>query len=171
MVVFHWQLLPVLELIEKLTFQFSPSILRRQQDSIAGSKYEGVKTSRKQLMDDTDSEKDANEYGGDSDSTRGPPGEDEEATDDEGHSEEFTPTDSDNDDHQGDQKEQIIQKASKRVSSQEPPDDLSSTLKQKRDEDHRKGKTVSRQLVGSQYTQNSPFFNCVLLLESLGHSP
>jgi len=152
MVVFHWQLLPVLELIEKLTFQCSPSTLRRQQDSITDLKYEGVKTSRKQLMDDTDSERDMNEYSDGSDSTRGSPDEDEGTTGDEGHSEELTPTDSDNDDHQGDQKEQIIQKASKKVSSQEPPEDFSSALKQKRDGDHRKGKAVSRQLVGSQCT-------------------
>lgn len=119
-----------------------PSGLRKLQDSIADPKYDGIKTSRKKLMEDNGSD-----YGseGDDDGTSSEleRDEDEEELDNkipssqsEPESEPDTPTIS-------------TTFAAKSPTSYEDPkhtENLSSTLRKTRDEDRKKGKAVSKQI-------------------------
>ena len=114
----------------------SPSTLRKLQDSIADPKYVGVKTSRKQLLEWSQSE---------GEDAEGPALQDESASEDESPpvrdaagmvmDEDAT----DEDDVPEDSAEEHASPPLKRQAVQEPPEDLSSTLRQKRDEDRRKG--------------------------------
>ena len=113
----------------------SPSTLRKLQDSIADPKYVGVKTSRKQLLEWSQSEGEDEE---------GPASQDESASEDEPAPVRDA---TDEDDVPEDSAEEHASPPLKRQAVQEPPEDLSSTLRQKRDEDRRKGKAVARQLV------------------------
>ena len=113
----------------------SPSTLRKLQDSIADPKYVGVKTSRKQLLEWSQSEGEDEE---------GPASQDESASEDEPAPVRDA---TDEDDVPEDSAEEHASPPLKKQAVQEPPEDLSSTLRQKRDEDRRKGKAVARQLV------------------------
>ncbi|KAF8884990.1 apoptosis-antagonizing transcription factor [Infundibulicybe gibba] len=133
-----------------------PSSLRKLHDSVADPKYGGVKTSRKQLMEDIEDEVGDEDEEMEDDSTdendltdgrdsiyendelegkpdAAPSGSDEEA--EEGT--EAEPQASHSIPHQSPPPHQV---------ESEPVDDLSSTLKQKREEDRKKGKAVSRQI-------------------------
>ncbi|KAJ7281886.1 apoptosis antagonizing transcription factor-domain-containing protein [Mycena rebaudengoi] len=116
-----------------------PSALRRLQ-SIADPKYEGVKTSRKQLMESSDEEPSEVEedYPGDESESDNPSqdeGQDspEESEPEKGASEE--------------ERSAPLQPLPKQsTSDSNPVEDLPSTLKQTREEDRKKGKAVSQQI-------------------------
>lgn len=118
----------------------SPSTLRRLQ-SVADPKYEGVKTSRKQLMEDSDHEP--------SDLENDYPDEESEPDDQSGDEE---------DDNQSIPSQSEPEEASDEPHATSPPpkksnlepepaEDLSSTLRKTREEDRKKGKAVSQQIV------------------------
>lgn len=78
----------------------------------------------------------------------GPASQDESASEDEpAPVRDATDEDTDEDDVPEDSAEEHASPPLKKQAVQEPPEDLSSTLRQKRDEDRRKGKAVARQLV------------------------
>ncbi|KAG1869596.1 TRAUB-domain-containing protein [Suillus subluteus] len=115
-----------------------PSALRKLQDSIADPKYDGIKTSRKQLLEydgsDYSSEGDDNETGSELERD-----EDNEvpSSQSEPENEPDTPT--------------LISttSAAKSTTSYEDPkhiENLSSRLRKTRDEDRKKGKAVSKQI-------------------------
>ncbi|KAG1781027.1 TRAUB-domain-containing protein [Suillus placidus] len=120
-----------------------PSGLRKLQDSIADPKYDGIKTSRKKLM-----EYDGSDYGseGDDDETDGEleRDEDEEVLDNEVPSSQSEP------ESEPDAPTLISTTfAAKSTTSYEDPkhtENLSSTLRKTRDEDRKKGKAVSKQI-------------------------
>ncbi|KAJ7460611.1 apoptosis-antagonizing transcription factor [Mycena latifolia] len=101
-----------------------PSTLRRLQ-SVADPKYEGVKTSRKQLMDGSDPETSdlEEDYHGDGSGSTPQSGDEEECEDDE----ESIPPHSE-------------------PEEAEATEDLPSTLRKTREEDRKKGKAVSQQI-------------------------
>ncbi|EIN06149.1 TRAUB-domain-containing protein [Punctularia strigosozonata HHB-11173 SS5] len=141
-----------------------PSALRRARESVADPKYAGARTSRARLMDTADSpseDEDEDEethprYGDDSGSPA--------ATDEEGHmhsDDEISSaaeTDEDQDDDDGHEALSPTHRAGSphphqhAASNQAPalpapqPDALSTALRQKREEDVKKGAAVSRQL-------------------------
>ena len=108
-----------------------PSTLRKLHDSIADPKYEGKRTTRREIQESDE------ELGSDEQE------EDEDISEDE-HSpviEDDLPSESE----ASDAPEHSV--APSHHSDSEPPDDLTSTLRKTRDEDRRKGKAVSRQIV------------------------
>jgi protein AATF/BFR2 len=127
------------------------------QEAVSDPKYEGVRSSRQQIFDDSDHSQDEDE---DEDDERdslldkfeqGDPGDEDVEDEDEdfGASEEEESTHA----AQEDSDDEPIQvgNRSKRKSQQEAdeikPSDLSSSLKYTRVQDRAKGKAVSRQLV------------------------
>ncbi|KAI0033667.1 apoptosis-antagonizing transcription factor [Vararia minispora EC-137] len=125
-----------------------PSSLRRLADSIADPKYDGVKTSRKQLMDEDDVS---------AASDHGEPEEDA-SDDDTSRREEATTRQSALSASEEDEEDEEERRPSECPAPRQrksrddegadasDADDLSAALRQKRDEDRRKGKAVSRQL-------------------------
>ncbi|KZT27772.1 TRAUB-domain-containing protein [Neolentinus lepideus HHB14362 ss-1] len=128
-----------------------PSAIRKLHDSVADPKYEGVRTSRKQLMEDGGDEDTSGEDGDHdfSDSQGGDSGEEDDV-----------PSDSASDDVED---EDILRPPPTKVSSDKtkgpsstenspaPVEALSSSLRKTREEDRRKGKAVSRQIVRTSY--------------------
>ncbi|EKM81940.1 hypothetical protein AGABI1DRAFT_70492 [Agaricus bisporus var. burnettii JB137-S8] len=128
-------------------FEVGPSTLRKSRDSIADPKYEGVKTSRRKLMESEDEEDNIEDQ-------------DEESSDDDeriqgeqGWDDEI-PSDSE---QEGDQQESEIEAAGEeriaarsgeRKKEDEPTqvDHLSNVLRKTREEDLKKGKALVRQL-------------------------
>ncbi|KAJ7743114.1 apoptosis-antagonizing transcription factor [Mycena metata] len=124
-----------------------PSTLRRLQ-SVADPKYEGVKTSRKQLMEESDgAPSDSEDEGegdaashGENESNGGSGGEEQE----DGES---VPSQSEAEDASEDWPAPPPPPPPKRRSVEpEAADDLPSTLRKTRDEDRKKGKAVSQQI-------------------------
>ena len=150
----------------KLTDCFRPSTLRRHLDSVIDPKYAGVKTSRKQLEEDNAL--------GDS------PDQDEPA------SQSISSNGSASEEDKGEEKDQKIQSPGKEASegeqstrrnnqvSQEnssPEKDLATTVRQRRDEDRKKGRAVTKQLVSTARCRGVPNLQTTLLqLEFLGQS-
>ncbi|KAI0044742.1 TRAUB-domain-containing protein [Auriscalpium vulgare] len=130
--------------------EVGPSALRRMRDSIADPKYDGVKTSRKQLMEESDVGAEEEEEDGQSDDLDV----DEEGSEANGQSEHDDQEDDlqspsereDEQDSEDEREEPPITGERETTGDAELVDDLSSTLRQKREEDRRKGKAVSRQL-------------------------
>ncbi|KAK7056217.1 rRNA-processing protein bfr2 [Paramarasmius palmivorus] len=115
-----------------------PSTLRKMQDNISDPKYDGVKTSRKALLEDDFSEGTEDVEGED---------EEDEGSDEQGlhygngklDSDEDEPSESE-DEGEGSGHEKVD------VHTVPEPNTLSATLREKRDEDRRKGAAVSRQI-------------------------
>lgn len=110
---------------------FRPSTLRKLHDSIADPKYEGRRTTRRQILE-------SDEEQGSVDDEQG-----EDISEDE-----HTPAidvDLPSESEASAAPEPPVLPS--HHSDSEPPDDLTSTLRKTRDEDRRKGKAVSRQIV------------------------
>ncbi|EIM80462.1 TRAUB-domain-containing protein [Stereum hirsutum FP-91666 SS1] len=138
-----------------------PSILRKAQDSIADPKYDGVRVSRKKLLEMEESQSgsaDEGESGLENDDLEVPGhSHDEDDSEDEDEEEE---EDEDKDEEEEESEEEPHRKTKPNTNgasnSNDPPepelqqnvnaDDLSSTLAQKREEDKRKGRAVVKQL-------------------------
>ncbi|KAF5373325.1 hypothetical protein D9615_007448 [Tricholomella constricta] len=132
-------------------FAVGPSSLRKQHDSISDPKYEGVRTSRKQIME-YESDQDlgsADEESGSEDEDMGAHdvqassgAEEADASDDEGAS-------ADSEEEEKNQAPAPRKKSSpekRQMEEHEPTDYLSATLREKREEDKKKGQAVSRQI-------------------------
>lgn len=106
-----------------------PSALRKLHDSVADPKYEGRRTTRQQVVEmDQDVEEDSSQSSLDG----------------------GLPSQSDPDGDGSDPGK--VEKTSTVLPKKDPEaDDLSSTLRQTRDEDRKKGKAVARQIVGLDY--------------------
>ncbi|KAF8845233.1 TRAUB-domain-containing protein [Paxillus ammoniavirescens] len=116
-----------------------PSALRKLQDRVSDPKYDGVTTSRKELMDDDDDDDDD-----DSNS-----GEDEEP-DLHGQVivEHEPPSSEQEEDHRSDHEVEVstIDASITRPRDSDQNEDLSSTLRKTREEDRKKGKAISKQI-------------------------
>ncbi|KAG6813828.1 hypothetical protein H0H92_006772 [Tricholoma furcatifolium] len=132
-------------------FDVGPSSLRKQHDSISDPKYEGIKTTRKMLQDDSDGSLDE---GSELEEDDLPDTNMPETDDDEG--DEFSDDDRDNqsgeEEDEEDEEEAHVPPPSAKVPVKRPVeedergDDLSTELVKKREEDKKKGKAVSRQI-------------------------
>jgi protein AATF/BFR2 len=103
----------------------SPSTLTELNDTISDPKYDGVRTTRKQLMDDSDG--DAN-------------------TPHESEEEEQSPFDRQSMDETPDGNESRAEQLDS-LSLHEQEEDQSSTLQKNREQDRQKGKAIARQIV------------------------
>ncbi|EPQ56406.1 TRAUB-domain-containing protein [Gloeophyllum trabeum ATCC 11539] len=126
-----------------------PSAIRKLHDSISDPKYEGVRTSRKQLMDtDEDEELSEDDVG---EAPLDHEGDEAESSGSEDEDDEEIPSESGSEDE-----DEPPPKSTKAFSSHvndhsqdqsaPPAEDISSTLRKTREEDRKKGKAVSRQL-------------------------
>ncbi|KAI5121507.1 hypothetical protein M0805_006544 [Coniferiporia weirii] len=115
------------------------SALRKLHDNVSDSKYSGVRVSRKQLGD-SDAEM----------SDDGPDAKDRPVTSEEDGVDGESAKDSEEDDEEGSGEitrlDHVPEAAPMAPSVPLPGNDLSSTLKRTRDEERKKGKSVSRQL-------------------------
>jgi protein AATF/BFR2 len=112
----------------------SPSALRKLHDSVADPKYSGVRTTRQHLAEDSDIEVDRQPF-------------DQSNEDGEDGS---IPSDSSREDDRETKvppPQSHVLPAQPAQTDQEPVNDLSTTLRTTREEDRKKGKAVSRQLV------------------------
>ncbi|KAG2366961.1 apoptosis-antagonizing transcription factor [Suillus spraguei] len=120
-----------------------PSALRKLQDSIAYPKYDGIKTSRKQLMEYDDSD-----YGSDGDDDE--TGSELERDEDEEELVNKVPSSQSEPESEPDAQMLISTTvATKSTTSSEDPkhsENISLTLRKTRDEDRKKGKAVSKQI-------------------------
>ncbi|KAH9072166.1 apoptosis-antagonizing transcription factor [Lactarius deliciosus] len=118
--------------------QVGPSDLRRQLDSVADPKYIGVKTSRKQLLDNdvgSDFEDSPDLSNSESQSVAS-----EASTSEEEDNESLSQSKEDSD------KAGEFLPPTKDAPKNANESDLSNTIRQRRDEDKRKGRAVSKQL-------------------------
>ncbi|KAG2150227.1 TRAUB-domain-containing protein [Suillus bovinus] len=122
-----------------------PSGLRKLQDSIADPKYDGITTSRKQLM-----KSDASDYGSDDDEEEEETGSELERDEDEEESNKKVPSSQSELEGEPDASTLIPTTfAAKSTTPYEDPkhtENLSSRLRKTRDEDCKKGKAVSKQI-------------------------
>jgi protein AATF/BFR2 len=142
---------------------FRPSTLRRHLDSVIDPKYVGVKTSRKQLeeVDALGDSPDQYESASQSISSEGSTSEDGE-----GEEKVQSPGKEASEGEQSNLKNnQVIQENSNHEK------DLATTVRQRRDEDRKKGRAVTKQLVSVACCLGVPRLQTTLLqLESLGQS-
>lgn len=113
-----------------------PSALRKIHDSVADPKYDGKRTTRRQLLESEEAS-DAEEHDASSEDEAGLSAESQSMDEDESEKNE-------DEDNSGELEEAVTEARSMQP---EPVDDLSSTLRKTRDEDRTKGKAISRQLV------------------------
>jgi protein AATF/BFR2 len=125
----------------------SPSALRKLQDGISDPKYDGVKTTRKRLLqENSEDEEVGSEDGGiTEDDEFNQNSREEDQSVDEGEANEI----SSGSDEDNEEPPPASQNASLNTSAKDhlPSDDLTSTLQKTREEDRKKGRAVSRQLV------------------------
>ena len=138
----------------------SPSAIRKLHDSVTDPKYDGVRTSRKQLLEESDKDvssddedvdgsvpsQSGEEGYSDAPNERGPD-EDDEGTDEESSAPEESDEEamhSPSDQRSGEPTNEV---ASQPVNTTELNDDLALNLRKTREEDREKGKAVSRQVV------------------------
>ncbi|KXN81546.1 Protein bfr2 [Leucoagaricus sp. SymC.cos] len=132
-------------------FEVGPSSLRKLHDSVSDSKYEGVKTSRKKLMEILDKEEDEAEEDED-ESEEDEEGLDSEQEDDAVEGPEESGRDEEIDSEVEEDEEQLPERTATSQAptrkSQEPPSTevLTNSLQRTREEDLRKGKAVVRQM-------------------------
>ncbi|KAJ7132107.1 apoptosis-antagonizing transcription factor [Mycena epipterygia] len=118
-----------------------PSTLRRLQ-SIADPKYEGVKTSRKQLMESSDQEpSDLEDDDSDGDSES-----DAEVEEGEQHDDSQSIPSESEPEETGEERQTTLPTPRQSNSQLDPAEDLPSTLRKTREEDRKKGKAVSQQI-------------------------
>ena len=144
---------------------FRPSTLRRMNQSVADPKYDGVRTSRKALME-SEEEDSSGEDDGESHHD-----EDEEESEErrvrfdvpsEKQPRKTNETISDEDiSSENEDGSEVSQRGSRdnrntqQLENLEPTEDMSSTLKKKREEDLEKGQAIKRQVVCSFYLRDS----------------
>jgi protein AATF/BFR2 len=133
-----WVLLHICPARVKLTECLRPSTLRRHLDSVIDPKYVGVKTSRKQLEEDDALEDSPGQDGSRSQSISS----EESASEDEGKEKVQSPGEEAS---EGEQSTRRNNQVIKENSSHEK--DLATTVLQRRDEDRKKGRAVTKQLV------------------------
>ena len=136
----------------------SPSALRNLQASVADPKYDGVRTSRKQLMEDSDLEGSNGEEDFDEEDEEGV-GEDldKDEYEDEvnGRVEASEESEDEEEAQSGSEKStdeevsepESSQTSRKRSKSPEAAEDMTSAMRLKREEDRKKGKAVAKQIV------------------------
>ena len=143
---------------------FRPSTLRHHLDSVIDPKYVGVKTSRKQLEED-----DALEDSPDQDESASQSISGEESAGEEDEGEEKVQSPGKEEASEGEQSTQRNNQAIQEYSSHEK--DLATTVRQRRDEDRKKGRAVTKQLVSIACCRGVSSSQTTLLrLETLGQS-
>jgi protein AATF/BFR2 len=158
-----WVILHICPSRVKPTECFRPSTLRRHLDSVIDPKYVGVKTSRKQLEED--------------DALGDSPDQDESAS--QSISSEGSASEEDEDEEkvqspgkEASEGEQSTRRNNQNIQEKSSHEkDLATTVRQRRDEDRKKGRTVTKQLVSIACCRGLPSLQTTLLqLESLGQS-
>ncbi|KAF9221427.1 TRAUB-domain-containing protein [Gyrodon lividus] len=127
-----------------------PSVLRKLHDSVSDPKYDGVKTSRKELMVDDDSNSDEETEDEELDSQL--EGDEEEEPD--SHGQDIVghepPTSKGEEEHRSEHEAEVSTMDASvtrpRDLDQNENDDLSSALRKTREEDRKKGKAISKQI-------------------------
>lgn len=152
----------VLNLRHCILHTYRPSILRKAQDSIADPKYDGVRVSRKKLLEMEESQSaDEGEEGLENDDLEVPGHSEDDEDSEDGDEEEEEESEEEEEDEEEESEEEPPRKTKPPTNttsnSNNPPeaelqqnvnaDDLSATLAQKREEDKRKGRAVVKQLV------------------------
>ncbi|KAF9447513.1 TRAUB-domain-containing protein, partial [Macrolepiota fuliginosa MF-IS2] len=132
-------------------FEVGPSSLRKLHDSIADPKYDGVKTSRKKLMEFSDEEREDRAEESEEGDDEGVDGEDEDVEEGEGWDDEEVPSGSEEEDSESEEEGHDVIRRSppstkRKAEETGQTDDLGNTLQKTREEDLRKGKAVMRQL-------------------------
>ena len=134
-----WVLLNICHARVEPTESFRPSTLRRHLDSVIDPKYVGVKTSRKQLEEEGALGDSPDQYESASQSISS---EESSSEEDEGEEKVQSPEKEASEGEQSAQRNnQIIQENSSHEK------DLATTVRQRRDEDRKKGRAVTKQLV------------------------
>lgn len=153
----------------KPTERFRSSTLRRNLDSVMDPKYVGTKTSRKQLEEDNTLETvyvdsiERGESGSQFVSSEGSASEEDEGE------EKVQSPDRKEEESEGEQTTQRNNQVIQEDSSHEK--DLATTVRQRRNEDRKKGSSVTKQLVSLVCCRGVPSLQTILLpLESLGQS-
>ena|SRR5712672_3282261 len=147
----------------KPTECFRPSTLRRHLDSVMDPKYIGVKTSRKQLKEDgaLGDSPDQDESVSQSISSEG-------SASEEGEGEEEVQSPGREEASEG---EQSTQRNHQVIQENSHEKDLAATVRQRRDEDRKKGRAVTKQMVSIACCRGLPSLQAILLqLEFLGQS-
>lgn len=137
--------------------EVGPSALRNLQASVADPKYDGVRTSRKQLMEDSDLEgSNGGEDFDEEDEEGGGEDLDKDERDDEvdggvedseeSVEEEEVQSGSEKDAEEEVSEPEFPQTSRKRSKSPEAAEDMTSAMKVKREEDRKKGKAVAKQI-------------------------
>jgi protein AATF/BFR2 len=124
----------------KPTECFRPSTLRRHLDGVIDPKYVGVKTSRKQLKED-DALADSPDQG--ESASQSISNEGSASEEDEGEEKVQSPGK-----QEASEAEQSTQRSSQVIQENSSHErDLATTVRQRRDEDRKKGRAVTKQLV------------------------
>ena len=158
MVPFYWDIL--------IFVMFRPSSLRKMHQSVADPKYDGVRTSRKELMeseeeDDSGEEHDEDEEEGEEGRVRFDiPSEKQPRKSNGAISDEDITSESEDGSEVSQRESRDITSNRNTPSKQqsenlEPTENMSSTLKKKREEDVEKGQAVKRQVVCPFYLRDS----------------
>ena len=153
-----WVLLHICPVRVKPTECFRPSTLRRHLDSVIDPKYVGVKTSRRQLEE--------------GDALGDSPDQDESASQSISSEGSASEEDEDEEKEEASEGEQSTQKNNQNIQENSAhKKDLATTVRQRRDEDRKKGRAVTKQLVSIACCRGVPSLQTALLqLESLGQS-
>ncbi|KZT70719.1 TRAUB-domain-containing protein [Daedalea quercina L-15889] len=139
--------------------EVAPSAIRKLHDNVTDPKYDGVRTSRKQLMEDSDEGRASD----DDDLDGSVPSESAEEENSDAADEHAADEDSEDEDEEGSAhgrteeeaspspsalagSAQVNEASNQPVNNPEPSGDLASNLRKTREEDRRKGKAVSRQI-------------------------
>ena len=149
----------------KLTECFRPSTLRRHLDSVVDPKYVGVKTSRKQLEEDNalEDSPDQDELASQSISSDGSASEEDKGEEKDQKVQSPGKEEANEGEQSTRRNNQVIQENSSHEK------DLATTVRQRRDEDRKKGRAVTKQLVSIARCRGVPSLQTALLqLESLG---
>lgn len=134
-----------------------PSALRNRLPSVADAKYEGVRTSRRQLLEDTEDSVDGDSDEGDPEITNNYLGNEESDDGEKGSTvgrifairlpDDEAPSESEEESEE-EQSASLHGLPSTSTSREVPTQDLALNLKQTRDDDMKKGQSVKRQIVG-----------------------
>jgi len=154
-----WVLLHIFRARVKPTVCFRPSTLRRNLDSIIDQKYVGVKTSRKQLEED-----DALADLPDQDEPASQPISSEGSTSEDVGEENVQPPGEEA--SEGEQSTQRNNQVIQENSSHEK--DLATTVRQRRDEDRKKGRAVTKQLVSIACCRGVPITDRTTVIRIFG---
>ena len=135
-----------------------PSALKNRLPSVLNAKYEGLRTSRRQLLEDTDDSVDGGSDEGQAEVVASNSAGNEESDNDEQEyavgrifatrlPNDEAPSESEEGESEGEQSVSIHGLPSTYASKEGPTEDVSLNLKQARDDDVKKGQSVKRQIV------------------------